>query len=214
MNALDLSALAGMLEQAEAADAARRPGPKASPGSAVATAPTVVRKPASAAAAAAAAAAATAAAGAAGAAAGGGAGVGSRSKDIWDAAELPASAADAEEDAAADGRARPRFEVLFKQRVGAEETFLGIGGVTPSSVHCEALLVRVELPGAAFKDIDLDVRDDGRFCVSTGAFRLRTFLPMRVREKEGSAKWDAAKATLSVTLPIVQSALWGTSTSE
>jgi hypothetical protein len=74
--------------------------------------------------------------------------------------------------------------------------------------------VRVELPGAAFKDIDLDVQDDGRFCVSTGAFRLRTFLPMRVREKEGSAKWDAAKSTLSVTLPIVQSAIWGTSTSE
>jgi len=204
MNSLDLSSLSSMLEQAEAADAARRPGPRASPGSAVAPAPTVVRTAAASAAARAAAAAAAAAAADAAA---------SRSKDIWDAAELPASAADAEEDAA-DGRRRPRFEVLFKQRVGAEETFLGIGGVTPSSVHCEALLVRVELPGAAFKDIDLDVGDDGRFCVSTGAFRLRTFLPMRVREKEGSAKWDAAKSTLSVTLPIVQSAIWGTSTSE
>ena len=201
MNSLDLSALAGMLEQADAADAARRPGPRASPGSALASssAPSAAAAPARASAASASASASAAPA---------------RGKDIWDASDaLPASAAEAE-DEDPRGRARPKFEVLFKQRVGAEETFLGMGGITPSSVHCEALLVRVELPGAAFKDIDLDVQDDGRFCVSTGAFRLRTFLPMRVREKEGSAKWDAAKSTLSVTLPIVQSAIWGTSTSE
>ena len=104
--------------------------------------------------------------------------------------------------------------MLFKQRVGAEDVFLGMSGTTPSSVHCEALLVRVELPGAAFKDIDLDVGDDGRFSVATGTFRLRTFLPMRVRHKEGVAKWDGAKGVLSVTLPIVQSAIFGTSTSQ
>jgi len=77
------------------------------------------------------------------------------------------------------------------------------------------MLVRVELPGtAALRDIELDVDDDGRLCVATGTFLLRTFLPLKVRSREGSAKWDAAKCVLSVTVPIKQSDIFGTSTSQ
>ena len=67
---------------------------------------------------------------------------------------------------------------------------------------------------AALRDIELDVDDDGRLCVATGAFLLRTFLPLKVRSREGSAKWDAAKCVLSVTVPIKQSDIFGTSTSQ
>lgn len=34
--------------------------------------------------------------------------------------------------------------------------------------------------------------------------KLSTYLPARVRHKEGKAQWDGAKATLSVTLPLVK----------
>lgn len=33
---------------------------------------------------------------------------------------------------------------------------------------------------------------------------LSTYLPYPVKEKEGNAKWDPAKATLTVTLPIIR----------
>ena len=154
------------------------------------------------------------------------------SKDIWDVDEVPASAAEllTNEHVSGNisssssssstsltsngGRLRPKFDVLFKQRIGTEEVFLGVSGTTPLSSHCSSLLVKVELPGAAMKDVELDVTDDGRFTVSTGVYLLNTFLPMKVVSKQGSAKFDSKSNVLSVTLPILQSEIFGTSTSQ
>lgn len=152
------------------------------------------------------------------------------SKDIWDVDEVPASAAEllTNEHVSGNsssspssssltsngGRLRPKFDVLFKQRIGTEEVFLGVSGTTPLSSHCSSLLVKVELPGAAMKDVELDVTDDGRFMVSTGVYLLNTFLPMKVVSKQGSAKFDSKSNVLSVTLPILQSEIFGTSTSQ
>ena len=60
-----------------------------------------------------------------------------------------------------------------------------------------------------------DVDGDGKmgtnpFGMPTEPFAFSNSAPAQF----GPAKWDAAKSTLSVTLPIVQSAIWGTSTSE
>lgn len=100
-----------------------------------------------------------------------------------------------------DSRKRPDFDILFKQRVGSEDVFLGMSGVTPSSIHCDTILVKVTMPGAQLADVDLDVTEQ-RITVSSSQYKLATYLPVRVKHKEGNAKWDSAKQVLSVTLPI------------
>ena len=153
-------------------------------------------------------------------------------KDIWDIDQVPASASELLLDeqhhqntssfsnTLSNGqgtngtRLRPNFDILFKQKIGTEEVFLGVSGTTPLSSHCSSLLVKVELPGATLKDVELDVTDDGRFMVSTGAYLLNTFLPMKVISKQGTAKFDSKDSILSVTLPIQQSEIFGTSTSQ
>lgn len=86
------------------------------------------------------------------------------SKAIWDVDEVPTL-----DDALfskGDTRKRPQYDVLFKQRVGAEDVYLGMSGKTPSSVDCEAFVVKIVLPGAALADIDLDVTEE-RICVQS-----------------------------------------------
>jgi hypothetical protein len=100
--------------------------------------------------------------------------------------------------------------VLYKQRVGSEDVFLGMSGTTPSSIHCNTLVVKVSLPGCRrVGDIDLDVTAEGAFTVATSTHRLATYLPARVRHAEGKAAWDGAKGVLTVTLPIIPSDLLG-----
>ena len=38
--------------------------------------------------------------------------------------------------------------------------------------------------------------------------KLSTYLPYPCKHKEGNAKWDAAKDTLTVTLPIIRKEPW------
>lgn len=100
------------------------------------------------------------------------------------------------------------FDVLYKQRVGTEDVYLGMSDKGPSTAHCDVMVVRVELPsvkgrGVALADIELDVTAD-RLRVSTHAHKLSTYLPLKVKHKEGSAAWDGGKCTLTLTLPILR----------
>ena len=52
------------------------------------------------------------------------------------------------------------------------------------------------------KQIDLDVTEN-RINVSSKTFRLFTYLPQKVDDSNGNAKFDAKKEVLTVTLPIV-----------
>jgi len=55
---------------------------------------------------------------------------------------------------------RCRYDILYKQKVGAEDVFLGISGKTPGTADCEEMVVKVCLPGDALKGIELDVTAD------------------------------------------------------
>ena len=66
--------------------------------------------------------------------------------------------ADAEQDAD-DGRQRPAYEILHGQHVGTEDVYLGMSEKTPSSLHCDRMVVKVRLPGERLADIDLDVTE-------------------------------------------------------
>lgn len=59
-------------------------------------------------------------------------------KLIWDDAEILSEDALLAE--MADSRPSPRYEISYKQSVGSEDTFLGLGDKTPASTDCSHLV--------------------------------------------------------------------------
>ena len=57
-----------------------------------------------------------------------------------------------------DDREQPEFDVVFKQAVGTEDVYLGLSEKDPTSACCEAMLIKVKLPGCTLKDIQADVK--------------------------------------------------------
>lgn len=124
----------------------------------------------------------------------------SSAKSIWNIDEIPT------EDAVVnyrDDRPCPRYEFSYKQIVGTQDTFLGLGDKTPSSADCSHLIVKVHFPGCKMKDLDLDVTKE-RIKVESKTLRLFTYLPVAVDKDNGNAKFDSAKEVLTVTLPILR----------
>lgn len=77
-------------------------------------------------------------------------------KDIWSEDEVPPEEAILAEDLH-DSRPRPRYDILYKQMVGSEDVFLGLGDRSPSSADCSHMTVKVHFPGQTMRDLDLDV---------------------------------------------------------
>jgi hypothetical protein len=111
-----------------------------------------------------------------------------------------------------DGRTVAQYDIIYKQKVGAEEVFFGMEGKTPSIESCEDLLVKVFLPNEDFSSIILDVASRLLTLKSKKLFvnfdlifffsKLTLPLPRPVKDKKSSAEWDPCTFTLSVTLPI------------
>lgn len=117
---------------------------------------------------------------------------------IWDEAEIPT------EDAllVKDDRPAPRYEICYKQSIGTEDTFLGLGDKTPLTSDCTHLVVKVHFPGSSMKELDLNVTTN-RIIASSKTHRLFTYLPLNVDENNGKAQFDPKKEVLTVTLPII-----------
>lgn len=119
-------------------------------------------------------------------------------KDIWEEDEIPSEEALHDPH---DTRPCPRYEIRYKQRVGAEDVFLGMSEKTPGSSDCTHLVVKVHFPGAALADLDLKVTKR-RIKAESPRLLLSTYLPLPVEDDKGVAQWDKAKHVLTVTLPI------------
>lgn len=103
-----------------------------------------------------------------------------------------------------DDRPAPRYEFSYKQSVGTEDTFLGMGDKTPLTSDCTHLVIKIHFPNSTMKDLDLDVTKN-RIRVFSKTHRLFTYLPVDVDEANGTAKFDPKREVLSVTLPIINS---------
>ena len=126
-------------------------------------------------------------------------------KEIWDVDELP-DHGQLEEEEFDDGRAIPDIEYIYKQAIGVEDAYLGMDptGPNPSSTSCETLVCNVSLPGTtSMAEIQLDVTQKS-ISVLTPQYKLRTYLPHEVRDKDGRAEWLKDMNVLRVTLPIVR----------
>jgi len=101
-----------------------------------------------------------------------------------------------------DDRPCPRHEFCYKQQVGTEDTFLGLGDKSPASSSCSHLVIKVHFPGSTMKDLDLDVTKN-RIKAESKTHKLFTYLPVTVNSEKGKAQFDKQKELLTVTLPIV-----------
>ncbi len=78
-----------------------------------------------------------------------------------------------------------------------------VGGKTPTTTtnnnQSNPSQIKIKLPGAKMAQVNLDVTDRV-LDLRAPAYRLHLPLPYPVDSKNGVAKWDPAKETLSVTL--------------
>jgi len=125
------------------------------------------------------------------------------STDIWGDAEIQ-NEADIRD--LNDKRPSPHYEIMYKQSVGTEDTFLGMSDISPSSHDCSHLCIKMHFPGSKLKDLDVDLKPT-RIRAESKDLRLFTYLPVTVAADKGEAKFDSTKNILTVTAPIIRE--WG-----
>ncbi|XP_034468888.1 protein PIH1D3 [Hippoglossus hippoglossus] len=123
------------------------------------------------------------------------------SKDIWSEEEV---ADGSQFDDLTDLRPQPEYEIILKQSVGTEDVFLGLSGKDPSSMCCEAMLVKIKLPDTKATDVVLDVQE--KFLdLRTPKHKLGLHLPNAVHRHEGRAQFFSEREELEVTLVVKRS---------
>lgn len=123
------------------------------------------------------------------------------SKDIWSEEEV---ADGSQYDDLSDPRPQPEYEIILKQSVGTEDLFLGLSGKDPSSMCCEAMLVKIKLPDTKATDVILDVKE--KFLdLRTPKYKLGLHLPHPIHSKEGKAQFFSEREELEVTLLLKRS---------
>ncbi|TKS79441.1 Protein PIH1D3 PIH1 domain-containing protein 3 [Collichthys lucidus] len=120
------------------------------------------------------------------------------SKDIWSEEEV---AEGSQYDDLADQRPQPEYEIILKQSVGTEDLFLGLSGKDPSSMCCEAMLVKIKLPNTKATDVVLDVKEIF-LDLRTPQYKLGLHLPHPTHSHGGKAQFFSEREELEVTLPM------------
>jgi HSP20 family molecular chaperone IbpA len=87
--------------------------------------------------------------------------------------------------------------------VGTEDVFLGLSGSDPSSNCCQEVTYRIELPGAATKDIQIDLNEK-QMVVQTKDFYLCQYFQYQTDPKKAKAKFISDKYVLELILPILR----------
>ncbi|XP_038135108.1 protein PIH1D3 [Cyprinodon tularosa] len=118
------------------------------------------------------------------------------SKDIWSEEEVVEGP---QYDDLADPRQQPEYEIILKQNVGTQDLFLGLSRKDPSSMCCEAMLVKIKLPDIKATDIILDIKE--KFLdLRTPKYKLGLHLPHPIQSQEGKAQFFGDRQELEVTL--------------
>ncbi|NXA54167.1 PIHD3 protein, partial [Nothocercus julius] len=117
-------------------------------------------------------------------------------KAIWNTEEVPEGS---EFDDTWDPREQPEYEILFKQRVGTEDMFLGMSRKDASTACCEDMVIKIKLPETKFSDITLDLQDKV-LDLRTPQKKLLLHLPHPVDSKNGKAIFLSEEEILEVTL--------------
>ncbi|KAM4728775.1 dynein axonemal assembly factor 6 [Anableps anableps] len=118
------------------------------------------------------------------------------SKDIWNEEEVTEGS---QYDDLADPRPQPEYEIILKQNVGTQDLFLGLSQKDPSSMCCEAMLVKIKLPDTKATDVFLDLKE--KFLdLRTPKYKLGLHLPHAIQCQQGKAQFFSERQELEVTL--------------
>merc|ERR1712173_103585 len=118
---------------------------------------------------------------------------------IWDLEEVP--------DEPVGGsnllnKITPEYDIIYRQKVGADDVFLGLSGKQDTIGDCEILVVRIKLPKCEKKsEMDLDMRSKF-LTLTTEVYFLRVDFPKTVKQDKGSAKFNKSNKTLEISVPI------------
>merc|ERR1712168_316220 len=83
------------------------------------------------------------------------------SKEIWNTEDVDYGAEFYDDN---DKRLKPDYEILYRQAIGSEDSYLGMSNKTVATSSCEDLLVKIQLPNAEMKDIDLAIKKQFLSC--------------------------------------------------
>ncbi|XP_075875812.1 dynein axonemal assembly factor 6 isoform X2 [Nelusetta ayraudi] len=123
------------------------------------------------------------------------------SKDIWSEEEVTEGS---QYDDLSDPRPLPEYDIILQQSVGTEDVFIGLSGKDPSSMCCEAMLVKVKLPGTKATDVVLDVKE--KFLdLRAPKYKLGLHLPYPIHSDKGKAQFFSEREELEVTLMVKHS---------
>lgn len=102
----------------------------------------------------------------------------------------------------AAGREAPEYDVLYQERVGAEDIYLGVDFEKDgSAASAEGVVVKVQLPKLrSSKGIQLDVSSYTLKLQTASEYFVNIPLPLKVVENRAKAKWDISKKVLTVQL--------------
>lgn len=114
---------------------------------------------------------------------------------IWDTEEL-LNKKDNNDDRKGD-REEPIFEIMHRQKIGAEDVYLGLSGMDPSSNKCQEIIMKIQLPNTNIKEVSLDLKQN-KIILETPKYFLDHYLPYNIKEKESTAKWIKDKNILEV----------------
>ena len=102
-----------------------------------------------------------------------------------------------------DKRPAPHYEISYKQSIGTEDSFLGMGDKSPATQDCSHIVIKMHFPGSKLKDLDVDVKKN-RISAESKTLKLFTYLPVAVDHDNGNAQFDPVKYILTVTIPIIK----------
>ncbi|XP_072156203.1 dynein axonemal assembly factor 6 [Bemisia tabaci] len=98
-----------------------------------------------------------------------------------------------------DPREKPAYDIIYQQSVTPEDIFLQIGPKTPASASCEAMVLKIDMPGELSSEICCDVKKQ-HMDVRSPRYRLALPLPHPVHHKICKAQWNESTSQLIVTL--------------
>jgi len=116
---------------------------------------------------------------------------------VWDPEEVKEFVVDKNEK-----RPSPQFEVVYKQRVGTEDVYLGMSGLDPSTTKCQCILVKIKLPGTKLAEIQCDLNKQS-LLLQTPKYFLHHYFNHEIKDKDSKAKWVSDKEELHVEVPVV-----------
>eukprot|EP00760_Papus_ankaliazontas_P004006 PhM_4_TR11675/c3_g1_i4/m.13383 len=103
----------------------------------------------------------------------------------------------------ADQRVAPPYEILYRQKTGVEDAYLGMDFTRDPSTNCsDDVLVKITLSGVrSVRDVEVEVKNQ-TLTLRSQKYKLVVPISQVVIESRVRAQWDAAKSLLTVTMPV------------